>query len=183
MTRDDFAQLLNLSKEFIAVGRPNRPGTLLAGNFITIHNTDNTDHGADAKAHSKFVRNTGFFPLPSGKKDVVSWHFTVDDHQVIQQLPITEVAFHAKSGNKQSVAIEVCMNDGIDQPAAFLRAARLTALLLFDSGAEAALDRVVPHLHWTGKKCPVLLLDQGKIGAKWQAFLDLVKAERSHIDP
>src|SRR5260370_42511852 len=110
MTRDEFILLINETQDFIASGRPNRPGTKLAATYITIHNTDNTDVGADAVAHSKFVRNTGFYVLPSGKKDLVSWHYTVDNLRVIQQLPIDEVAFHAKSGNAKSIGIEVCMN-------------------------------------------------------------------------
>lgn len=181
MTRDEFIALINETQELIPVEKHNRSGMKIAPAYITIHNTDNDSKGADAVAHSKFVRNTGFYTLPSGKKDWVSWHFTVDDKRAIQQLPIDEEAYHAKSGNSQSIAIEVCMNAGIDQPAAFLRAARLTALLLFDHSDTLDISRVVPHMKWTGKKCPVLLLDGGKLGAKWDAFIASVKAERDSI--
>lgn len=180
MTREEFLQQLNETQEFIPTTQHNRPGTKINPTHITIHNTDNSDRGADAAAHSKFVRNTGFYTLPSGKKDWVSWHFTVDDSRTIQQLPIDEEAFHAKNGNATSIAIEVCMNAGIDQAAAFLRAARLTALLLFDH-ATLDISRVVPHMAWTGKKCPVLLLDGGVLGSKWKAFIDQVKTELARI--
>lgn len=182
MTRDEFAGLVNISTELIAPGRPNRPGTKILPRYMTIHNTDNTDAGADAAAHSKFVRNTGYYVLPSGKKDFVSWHYTVDDGRVIQQMPVDEEAYHAKSGNSQSLGIEVCMNKGIDQQGAFLRAARLTALLLYDHAAAFDISCVVPHMKWTQKKCPVLLLDNGQLGPKWQQFIDTVRAERARIE-
>jgi N-acetylmuramoyl-L-alanine amidase CwlA len=69
---------LNLLIEIIAEGRPNRPGTIITPNFLTIHNTDNDDRGAGAKAHSGFVRNTGYYIL-HGERHYVSWHFSVDD--------------------------------------------------------------------------------------------------------
>jgi N-acetylmuramoyl-L-alanine amidase CwlA len=40
-----------------------------------------------------------FYTLPSGKKNWVSWHFTVDDVEAVQHLPITERAIHAGAGN------------------------------------------------------------------------------------
>ena len=124
MNRKELGQSLNLIEELVAVRRPNRSGTPMAPHSVTIHNTSNAGSNADARAHSRFVRNTGFYTLPSGKKNFVSWHYTVDDGCVIKQLPINERAIHAGAGNGASIGIEVCMHKEINQPAANDRAAR-----------------------------------------------------------
>ncbi len=49
------------------------------------------------------------------KQHWVSWHYSADDNRVIKHLPLDEKAFHAVNGNGQSIGIEVCMNQGIDQ--------------------------------------------------------------------
>lgn len=166
MSREHLGQSLNLSEELIARGRRNRPGTRISLDYITVHNTDNTDRGADAKAHSRFVRNTGYYTLRNGERRWVSWHYTVDDKRVIKQLPVREMAYHAGRGNSQSIAIETCMHAGIDQDAANDRLARLVAVLRHDFNIERS--HVVPHKHWTRKNCPRLLLPI------WDDFLDKV---------
>jgi len=162
MTRSEFLQLINLSEEFIAPKRDNRPGTIIKPLMITIHNTSNRSSGADAKMHSRFVRETGYYILENPKTHVkekkkVSWHFTVDDKITIQHLPTNEMGFHARTeGNNKSIAIEICMHKGIIQTAANTRAARLAALLCYDHSIQ--LDSIVPHKYWTGKNCPELLI-------------------------
>lgn len=180
MTRDELRASLNLSEDFVPAGRRNRPGTALTPTHITIHNTDNDSAGADARAHARFVKETGHYVLKSGKKNWVSWHFTVDDHRVIQHLPLDERGIHAGKGNAKSVAVEICMHQGIDQAAAFDRAARLVALLLHQ-GNSGDFSRVVPHFHWTKKNCPSLLLDGGAVGATWGGFIDRVRAVHAQI--
>lgn len=167
---------LNLTIDHIPEGRPNRPGSPLRAKYITVHNTANPAKGADAEAHARFVKQSGYYLL-AGRKSYVSWHYTVDDDSVVRHLPLNEVGFHAGSreGNASSIGIEICMNAGIDQPRAFDRAAKLIACLCFDMGLDPA-SAVKPHLHWSGKACPALLLDKGKIGATWQAFIDRIVA-------
>jgi N-acetylmuramoyl-L-alanine amidase CwlA len=40
----------------------------------------------------------------------------------------------------------------------------------------------VPHYRWSGKECPVLLLNGGKPGAKWQAFVNQVQEQLDSIE-
>ncbi|MEM6615014.1 MAG: N-acetylmuramoyl-L-alanine amidase [Pseudomonadota bacterium] len=156
MDRAELGASLNLRTELIPESNGNRSGRPIAPKFITIHNTANTSKGADADAHSRFVRNKGFYILKSGKKNHVSWHFTVDDGCVIKHLPVNERAIHAGKANGVSVAIEICMNKGIDQTEANWRAARLVAVLMHD--LKIPLSNIKPHKHWTGKHCPSLLV-------------------------
>lgn len=173
MNRQELGQSLNLIEELVAVGRPNRSGTPMVPRSVTIHNTSNAGSRADARAHSRFVRNTGFYTLPSGKKNFVSWHYTVDDGCVIKQLPINERAIHAGAANGASIGIEICMHREINQSAANDRAARLVAALLHDLKLTTAAIRT--HKSWTGKTCPVLLLPN------WQAFVDKVQGYLSSL--
>jgi N-acetylmuramoyl-L-alanine amidase len=181
MNRTEFGKLLNLEEDLIPEGKKNRPGTSNSLKYITIHNTDNSDHGADARAHAKFVKNTGYYTNAHGEKIWVSWHYTVDDTRVIKHLPLNEGCYHTfNGGNQQSIAIEICMNEGINQEAAFLRAARLVAALLYDLKKSA--DSIVPHYFWTKKNCPRLLLNDGEPGTKWKNFISMIKAEHASID-
>jgi N-acetylmuramoyl-L-alanine amidase len=172
MTRETLLQQINLKEEMISLNRLNRPGVIIKPSKVTIHNTSNTDEGANATMHSKFVRNTGYYITKnptSGeeKKNWVSWHFTVDDKMAIKHLPLNEKAFHAgTNANETSVAIEICMYKGISQEEANERAARLTALLCFD--LLIPLGNIVTHNYWTGKNCPELLL------TTWKPFLDRI---------
>ena len=183
-TRGKLGLSLNLTIDHIPEGRPNRSGTPLKAEFITIHNTDNSSIGADAEAHAKFVKNTGYY-IHKGQKRWVSWHYTVDDDSVVRHLPLNEVGWHAGSaeGNANSIGIEICMNEGIDQNQAFDRAQRLVACLCYDLNLEVAVA-VQPHMHWSGKLCPSLLLDGGKLGARWKNFLSGVDSYLASIkDP
>ena len=90
---------------YAPVGSNCRPGYTLIPQYITIHNTANTDKGADAVAHGKY--------LSSGGKDLyVSYHYAVDDRQAVAIIPESEVAWHAGDGaqgigNRRSFAIEI----------------------------------------------------------------------------
>jgi N-acetylmuramoyl-L-alanine amidase len=182
MNRQQLGALLNLEENLIPRGRTNRPGTANSLSYITIHNTDNTDAGADARAHGNFVKNTGFY-IFNGRKNWVSWHYTVDDKRIVKHLPIEEKALHAGSANTQSIAIEICMFRGIDRDAAFLRAARLCAVLLYDlSSLNEDIQKIKPHQFWTGKNCPRLLLNNGRVGSKWNQFLQLVQDQLDSIE-
>ncbi|MFN3259447.1 MAG: N-acetylmuramoyl-L-alanine amidase family protein [Pikeienuella sp.] len=162
----DVRERLNLSVELIPFGQRNRPGQLIRPDHITIHNTGNDAPGADAAAHSRYVR--------SGPD--VSWHFTVDDMQAIRHLPVDEKGWHAGSrGNARSIGIETCMHRGVDQPAANARAALLTAVLLRRIGQ--GVDRVVPHRRWSATSCPVLYLRD------WQGFLGMVEDRHGRLPP
>ncbi len=158
---------VEVTRELIAPGRPNRPGTPLKPRSVTIHNTANTNRGANAAAHSKFVRNKGYYEL-RGKKHWVSWHYVVDDKQVIQQIPLNEQAWHAGAANAASVAIEICMHSDMNEAQAYDNAAALVATLVTD--LELVASDIVTHQSWTGKNCPQVLL----VGDRWQRFVNRI---------
>jgi len=166
MQIDEAFAKLNLVQDFIPPGNSNRPGRRMAPSFITIHNTDNDGHNANAAAHARYQKGA------DARARQVSWHFTVDDKAVFQSVPTNEVAFHAGSaqGNASSIGVEICMHPEMDVTVAYERAALLVAVIA--KRAEIALPGgVVQHHHWSGKHCPRVLRDSP---GGWQRFLDAV---------
>src|SRR5690606_40072467 len=70
---------MNIVQRLIPAGRANRPGRKITPTYITVHETDNTDAGADAERHAKYLAEN-----PATAKKPVSWHFTVDDKKIVQ---------------------------------------------------------------------------------------------------
>lgn len=154
-----------ITQDLIPVGRDNRPGYALTVNYITIHDTDNTALGANAGMHAIYVKSDAAAAIPA------SWHFTVDDHEIYQHLPTSENGWHAGdgangTGNRQSLAIEICMNSDGNRTQAEENAAWLTAKLLTDFNLPLA--QVKQHNSWSGKNCPSVL--RGRTGG-WDGFL------------
>lgn len=158
--------------DFIPEGRRNRPGYKLEGpRYVTIHSTGNTSAGAGAQAHGNYLKG-GAASVPA------SWHFTVDDKEIRQHLPLDEVAWHAGdgargTGNRSSLAVEICENSDGDLERAILNAARLTAFLLEQFGL--GIDRVKQHFDWSGKSCPRIFRSRP---GSWEDFLRKVEGYR-----
>ena len=150
---------------FIPSGNPNRPGTGLRGGKaarMTWHETANTDRGANAEMHRQFVWG-------GGGVNRVSFHFVVDDREIIQLLPLDEVAWHAgrKEGNETSLSAEMCVHSDGDRERMLENAVRLGRWIVSELGI--ALPSHLPHRAWYGKDCPHILLSNG--GAGWADFM------------
>lgn len=134
--------------------------------YKTIHNTGNSSSGANAEMHTRYVDNTIQY---------ISWHFTVDDKQIIQELPINESAWHAGdgsngTGNRKTIGIEICEQKGIDWTKARENAIKLIAFL--DENIDTFVKdeaSTVPHQKWSKSNfyCPHIILDEG-----WDLFLN-----------
>lgn len=159
---------VQIIKDFIPSGRRNRPGYKLEPRYITVHDTANTQTGADARAHANYLK--------SAPNLEASWHFTVDDKIIYNHLPLNENGWHAGDGangpgNRQSIGIEICENRDGNRAAAEANAAWLVAKLLKEF--SLSLDRVKQHHHWSGKNCPRVL--RGRPGG-WEGFLAAVQS-------
>ena len=165
-----------IQEHIISGGRKNRPGRdTNPDTYITIHETGNAAKGADAAAHGAYLDSA------AGEDDLVSWHYTVDDHAIVQHLPDYETAYHAGDGkagpgNTTSIGIEICVNAGGDFEAAKANAAALVRLLMEEHGIP--LDNVVQHNRWNGKDCPKTI--RATAGA-WEAFLALCQGGAADV--
>lgn len=158
---------ITIQQHMIPAGRRNRPGGRNPDVYITIHETGNTDAGADAAAHGAYLSSS------AGEAALVSWHYTVDDHAIVQHLPDNETAYHAGDGadgpgNVASIGIEICVNSDGDFEKAKANAAALVRLLMAEHGIPLA--NIKQHHDWNGKNCPATI--RSTPGA-WEAFLAL----------
>jgi N-acetylmuramoyl-L-alanine amidase CwlA len=176
MQIDEAYAKLNIVQDFIPVGNSNRPGTKLVPAGITIHNTDNSDKGANAAAHAKYQKGA------DARKRKVSWHFTVDDTSTYQSLPTNEIGWHAhnRKGNATTIGVEICMNSDLDVQAAYERAALLVAVLAFQNKIGVPKG-IFQHHNWYPKKdCPIVLRNEAN---GWADFLKQIKAALRELTP
>jgi N-acetylmuramoyl-L-alanine amidase CwlA len=139
--------------------------------YITIHETANTAKGANDLAHANLQKN--------GNSRQASWHLQVDDDSCYQSLPFNEAGIHAGdgangTGNRKSVAIEICVNEDGDFEKAIKNAAKIVARLMKE--LNIPIHKVVPHKHWSGKNCPRNLL------LRWTEFITLCKMEFTKLE-
>ena len=131
---------------------------------IVVHNTAND---ASANNEISYMRSNN---------NETSFHFAVDDKEVVQGIPLNRNAWHAGDshgkGNMQGIAIEICYSkSGGDR---FIKAeknaAKFIAQLLKERGW--GIDKVTKHQDYSGKYCPHRTLDMG-----WERFLNMIRAE------
>lgn len=139
--------------------------------FIVIHNTYN-----DASANNEIA-------YMHRNNNEVSFHYAVDDKEIVQGIELNRNAWHAGDGgngkgNRKGIAIEICYSKsgGAKFEKAEKNAAELTAKLLKDYGW--GIDKVTKHQDYSGKYCPHRTLDMG-----WKRFLDLVKGYMTPAQP
>ncbi|MCM0006110.1 N-acetylmuramoyl-L-alanine amidase [Bacillus paranthracis] len=139
--------------KIIPASNNNRPQNAMSPKYITVHTTENTERGADARAHANYLVNGG---------DGKSWHFTVDSNRIVQHLPINENGWHAGdgngTGNRSSIGIETCENSDGNFEKALANVAKLVKFLMGQTGI--GIGNVVPHQRWSGKYCPRPILNR-----------------------
>lgn len=159
-----------IKTKLIPINTAARSGYVLKPKYVTIHNTANTDVGANAERHAIYMQG-------SGKNGTASYHYVVDDTEIYRLLPDNEVAWHAAdgeygTGNRQSLAIEICENVDGDLLKATNNAVELTAYLM--KLYNIPLSNVVQHNHWSGKNCPNRIRKGEPYN--WQTFLNKVQS-------
>ena len=145
-----------VEKDYLTVNPYSRPGDALEKiNGVVIHYVGNP--GTTAHANRNY-----FESLSSGAEDTyASSHFIVGlDGEVIQCVPLTEVAYASNTRNEDTVSIEVCHPDETGQfsPVTYARTVELTAWLCRTFKLNPSQD-VIRHYDVTGKICPKYYVD------------------------
>lgn len=111
-----------------------------------------------------------------------SFHFAVDDKEIIQGLPLNRNAWHTGdgtngTGNRKSIGVEICYSKsgGPKYKAAEKLAIKFVAQLLKERGW--GVDRVRKHQDWNGKYCPHRILSEGR----WDEVKAAIADELSKI--
>src|SRR5690625_1089672 len=130
--------------------------------YIVIHETANTRKGANANAHARLQA--------SGNSRSASWHYQVDDKEIVQSFDDNKQCWHAgnRKYNQQSIGIEICVNSDGDFKKAVDNAVKLTKHLMDKYNISA--DNVIQHNKASGKDCP-RYLRSGEKGISWSQFI------------
>ena len=138
--------------------------------YITIHNTAN-----DASAANEISYMTG-------NSESTSYHFAIDDKEVIQGIPLDRNAWHSGdgrngTGNRKSIAVEICYSKsgGARYRAAEALAIKFVAQLLKERGW--GVDKIRKHQDWNGKYCPHRILSEGR----WDQVKAVIAAELERL--
>ncbi|MFQ9127380.1 MAG: N-acetylmuramoyl-L-alanine amidase [Butyricicoccaceae bacterium] len=121
-----------------------------------MHETDNFSAGADAAAHNSFIHQNA-----DADSGIVSWHYTVDDHEIYHHLPDTETAYHAGDvmteggGNMNGIGIEMCVNAGGNYEQTLINTEKLCAQLLPCLRSEPGQGAQKASGLFVAKVCPV----------------------------
>ncbi len=132
---------------------------------IVVHNTANDASAANEIAY--MIRND----------NEVSFHFAVDDKEVVQGIPLDRNAWHAGdgangTGNRYGIAIEICYSKSGGPR--FINSEKLAAKFIAQQLQKRGwgIDKVTKHQDYSDKYCPHRTLDMG-----WQRFLNMIKEE------
>lgn len=138
--------------------------------YYVVHNSGNDAPAANEVAY--MIRND----------NKVSFHYAVDDIQVVQGIPETRNAWHADDGangpgNRYGIGVEICWSKSGGER--FDKAERNAAKFLAEKlyGRGWGIDRIRKHQDFNGKYCPHRTLDLG-----WPRFLAMVQAELDALD-
>lgn len=131
--------------------------------FVVVHNTAND---ASAQNEVKYMISNN---------NQVSFHFAVDDKEIVQGLPLDRNAWACGDGangkgNRKGIQVEICYSKsgGARFENAEKNAAKFIAQLLKERGW--GVDKVKKHQDFSNKYCPHRTLDKG-----WASFVNMVK--------
>lgn len=128
---------------------------------IVIHETANTNKGANADAHGRLQAN--------GNSRQASWHYTVDDKEIVQSFSDNAQCWHAGNANynRKSIGVEICVNSDGNYKKAVDNAAELVKSLMSKYNIPAT--NVIQHHTSSGKNCPAFMRS-GSRGITWGDF-------------
>lgn len=140
--------------------------------YVVVHETANTSPGQGALAHANYI-----YSLALAGQVYTSWHFTMDDKEAYQHIPVDEIAYHAGDGsrvagtfwgtdntligggNRNGIGIETSVAQDGDNYRVWQRTAKLVAQILVEYNLP--LDHQKYHQDFSGKMCPQSMLRGG----------------------
>ena len=153
-----------VERDYLSVNEWSRPGEALKKiRGVVIHYVGNP--GTTARANRNY-----FESLSDGKlATYASSHFVIGlEGEVIQCVPLTEIAYASNGRNGDTVSVEVCHPDGTGEwsPVTRARVVELTAWLCRAFRLDPEED-VIRHYDVTGKLCPLYYVEHPEA---WEAL-------------
>jgi len=164
-----------VERAYLPANDYSRPGIALEEvNGIVVHYVGNP--GTTAEANRNY-----FASLADGREDTyASSHFVVGlEGEVLQCIPLTEIAYASKDRNRDTIAIEVCHPDatGKFSPVTEEALIELTAWLCHTFALDPEED-VIRHYDVTGKLCPLYYVENPE---DWDVFRENVTGEMNRL--
>lgn len=155
---------MNIVKNLVSEGKYSvKCPYAMTPEFVVVHNTAND---ASAQNEVKYMISNN---------NQVSFHFAVDDKEVVQGLPLDRNAWACGDGangkgNRKGIQIEICYSKsgGARFENAEKNAAKFIAQLLKERGW--GVDNVKKHQDFSNKYCPHRTLDKG-----WASFVNMIR--------
>lgn len=158
----------NIQEEFLTINDYSRPGDEIDRiQKIVIHYTGNP--GTTAQANRDYFESLAENPVTSA-----SSHFVIGlNGEIIQCVPLNEIAYASNKANSYSISIECCHPDesGEFSTATYNQCVALTAELCRYYHLDPETD-VIRHYDVTGKECPRFYVEHPD---EWDMFLGFVK--------
>lgn len=153
-----------IAQEILPLNEYSRPGTPLdAVNGVVVHYVGNP--GTTAAQNRSFFSN-----LAASGETYASSHFVIGlEGEILQCIPLDEVAYCSNTRNNDSLSIECCHPDAEGQ---FSQATYDSLVKLVDwltAYYELETDTVIRHYDITGKECPLYYV---KNPEAWTNFLN-----------
>jgi N-acetylmuramoyl-L-alanine amidase len=143
---------------------------IMDADYITYHETYN-----DATAN-------GEVSYMIGNSNQVSFHYAVDDKEVVQGIPTNRNAWHCGDGgngigNRKSIGVEVCYSKsgGDRYKKAEELAFKFIAQLLHER--NWGVNKLKQHFHWSKKNCPHRVRAEGR----WNEVINKVQFELNKL--
>lgn len=151
-----------ITEDFLTVNPYSRPGEKLENvNNVFVHYTANK--GTSAAQNRSYFENLGITGETSA-----SAHFIIgSEGEIIQCVPLDEIAYAVMKRNYDSVSIECCYldTDGEFTYATYMSLVRLCAWLLDEYNLSP--EDILRHYDEGGKKCPLYYVEHED---KWEQF-------------
>ncbi len=146
------------------------PGKFRKVRYITIHNTAEPFTARQERDRVDFRRDGVH----------VSFHYAVDEREIVQILPLDTHGWHAGDGargpgNSESIGIEICRSQCRDDVDWLYRRSEANAVLLAASLLKhygLSVDDLRMHYDWIRKFCPHRILEE----KRWDDFRKRVAA-------
>lgn len=153
-----------VERQLLPVNEYSRPGEkLTAVNGVVVHYTGNP--GTTAEQNRSY-----FVGLAQSGETYASSNFVIGlEGEILECVPLDEVAYASSQRNYDTLSIEVCHPDDTGEftQASYDALAKLVQWLVDTYGLER--DQILRHYDVTGKECPRYYVQHPEA---WEAFLD-----------
>ena len=163
---------MNIKQMLIPTNRTDqRPGRQLNPSAIVIHSTANINSNAYDEA----------VYVCYNSQRTASYHYVVDDAQIIQVIPDNEMAYHAGNiANLCAIGVELCETG--DRQKTLDNGIMLVKLLM--DRYNIPIDKIYTHSYFMTKNCPRILIDDNYIkdGLNWHWFVSRLTGDKMVYD-